>query len=125
MKKCEQTIFSHKNMLVEYQSFTAVLKAPRTHTAKITQNWLKVNLKEPCLREIWPPSSPSCCSLDYFMWSTIEREVNKQPHNTLAYLRAKIMEVMAYIDREVVICPCNQFCSQIEAVVEANGDFIE
>jgi len=53
------------------------------------------------------------------------REVNKQPHNTLASLRAKIAEVMANMNREVVIRACKKFSSQIEAVVEANGDFIE
>jgi hypothetical protein len=33
------------------------------------------------------------------MWWEFEREVNKQPHNTLASLRAKILEVMANMDR--------------------------
>jgi len=46
------------------------------------------------------------------MWSEVEREVNKQPHNTLAFLMAKISEVMTNIDRTIV-----WFLSQIEAVV--------
>jgi len=33
------------------------------------------------------------------MWSIFEREVNTQPHNILASLRAKILEVMANMDR--------------------------
>jgi hypothetical protein len=39
------------------------------------------------------------------MWSEVEREVNKHPHNTLvlASLKAKILEGMADMDREVVI----------------------
>jgi hypothetical protein len=61
------------------------------------------------------------------MWSVAERKVNEQPHNTLASLRAKISEVpvMAAMDREVVIHPYKKFLSQIEATVEASGDFIE
>jgi hypothetical protein len=39
------------------------------------------------------------------MWSEFEREISEHPHNTLASLRAKISEVMAEMDREVVICP--------------------
>jgi len=35
------------------------------------------------------------------MWSVFEREVKKQPHSTLASLGAKILEVMADLDREV------------------------
>jgi hypothetical protein len=52
---------------------------------------------------IWPPSSTECNPLDLSMWSEFEREVNQQPHNTLASLRAKILEGMANMDREVVI----------------------
>jgi hypothetical protein len=39
------------------------------------------------------------------MLSEFEREVNKQPHSTLASLRAKILEVMADLDREVSSVP--------------------
>jgi hypothetical protein len=37
------------------------------------------------------------------MWSVAEREVNQRPHNTLASLKAKILDVMINIYREVVI----------------------
>jgi hypothetical protein len=59
------------------------------------------------------------------MWSVFEREVNKQPHNSLASLRVKILEVMADMDREVVNHSYKKFWSRIEAVVDANGDFIK
>jgi hypothetical protein len=42
-------------------------------------------------------------SLDYFMWNIVEREVNKHPHNTLASLKIKILDVMTNIDRKVII----------------------
>jgi hypothetical protein len=42
------------------------------------------------------------------VWSIFEREVSKQPHNILASLRAKILEVMADMDREVVIHSYNE-----------------
>jgi hypothetical protein len=82
-------------------------RAP-AHTTKITQDWLKAYLKNHCPKEIWPPSSLDCNLLDYFMWSVVEREVNKHPHNTLASLNAKILVVMAKIDREVVIPACKR-----------------
>jgi hypothetical protein len=58
------------------------------------------------------------------MWSEAEREVNKQPHNKLTFLRAKISEITTKINREVVIHPCKTFLPRIEAIVEASGDFI-
>jgi hypothetical protein len=59
------------------------------------------------------------------MWSVVDREANKQPHNNLTSLKAKISEVMADKDKEVAIHPCKKFRSRIEAIVEASGDFIE
>jgi hypothetical protein len=59
------------------------------------------------------------------MWSVFEREVNKQPHNTMASLRAKILEVMVVLDREVIICSYKKFWSRIEAVIGASGNFIK
>jgi hypothetical protein len=76
------------------------------------------------LKGRWPPSSPEYKNKDYFMWCEFEREVNKQPHNTQASLKAKISEVMTNIDREIVILTCQRFWSQIEAIVEASGDLI-
>jgi hypothetical protein len=59
------------------------------------------------------------------MWSEFETEVSKHPHNTLDSFRAKISEVMADMDREVIICPCMKFRSRIETIVEDSGDFID
>jgi hypothetical protein len=59
------------------------------------------------------------------MWSEFEIEVNKQPHNTLVSLKAKISEVITKIEREIVILLCQRSWSQIEAIVEASGDLIK
>jgi hypothetical protein len=59
------------------------------------------------------------------MWSEFETEVSKHPLNTLDSFRAKISEVKADMDREVVISPCKKFRSRIEAIVEDSGDSID
>jgi hypothetical protein len=59
------------------------------------------------------------------MWSEFEREVNKQPHKTLASLRDKILEAMTDMDREVINRFYKEFWSMIEAIVDASGDFIK
>jgi hypothetical protein len=79
------------------------------YTAKITQNWLKANMENHWPQEIWPPSLPDCKPLELSMWSVFEREFSRQPHNTLASLRAKILEVLADIDREGVIQSYKKF----------------
>jgi hypothetical protein len=59
------------------------------------------------------------------MWCEVEREVNKRPHNTLASLKAMIPDVMANLNREVVIHVGKKFWSWIEADMEATGVFIK
>ena len=77
------------------------------------------------MKEMWPPSSTDCNSLDYFMWCVFEREVNKCPHNTLASLKDMISDVMTDLDGEVIIHDYKTFRSWIEAVMEDTGVFIK
>jgi hypothetical protein len=59
------------------------------------------------------------------MWSEVERDVNKQPHNILSSLNAMISDLMAKLDRDVVIHVCKRFRSCILADMEATGVFIK
>jgi hypothetical protein len=59
------------------------------------------------------------------MWSVVGREVSKHPLNTLDSLRSKVSEVMADMDRMVVICHCKKLRSQIKAIVGNSRDFID
>jgi hypothetical protein len=80
---------------------------PRPHNQN-HQACLKANLKDHCPKEIWPPGPLDWNPLEYFMWSEFERKVSKHNHNTLAFPNAKILVVMAKIDREVVIPACKK-----------------
>jgi hypothetical protein len=59
------------------------------------------------------------------MWCVVEREVNKHLQSSLTSPQAKISGIMTVIDREVIILICKKFCSRIETVVKASGDFIK
>jgi hypothetical protein len=52
--------------------------------------------------------------------------VNKASHNTVASLVVKINEVMGNLNKDTVAKACRHGdCTKIEAVVEANGDFLK
>ena len=74
---------------------------------------------------VWPPSSPDCNPLDYYVWGVAEWDVNNAPHNTKESLITKIMEVFGNMLREEVTLDCNRFHGRLEKVMTANGDFIE
>jgi len=95
------------------------------HNAKITQDWCAAILPAFFDKDIWPSSSFDCNPLVYFVWSAVEWDTNAEPHNNAASLNAKITEVMMNMDREILAKDCRRFCHRLEAVVAANGDFIE
>ncbi len=76
-------------------------------------------------KEIWPLSSPDCKLLDYIVCGVSEFRVNAKPHNKTVYLIPKIMEVMESLDRDTVAKTYRRFRSSSEAVVAADGYFIE
>jgi hypothetical protein len=59
------------------------------------------------------------------MCGVSEFEVNVKPHRKTAYLIPKIMEVMESLDRDTVVKTFRKFRSSSEAVIAADGYFIE
>ncbi len=94
-------------------------------TSKTTLEWLKEILSDMCEMEIWPPSSPDSKPLVYFVCGVSELMVNTKPHNRTANLISKIMEVMESLARDTVAKAFRRFRSSSEAVVAADGYFIE
>ena len=71
------------------------------------------------------PSSPDRNPLDYFVWSYVENITNMTTHNTKASLIAVIRRVFAKLPPALVKKACSQFRISIEAVIEAEGGYIE
>ena len=95
------------------------------HNSNRTQEWCRENLPFFFEKEVWPPNSPDCNPLDYYVWGVAERDANRTSHNTKEALMARIVEVFANIPKADVVKACSRFRSRIEKVVAANGDFFE
>ena len=72
-----------------------------------------------------PPPSPDLNSLDYFVWSYVENITNRTSHNTKASLIDAIRRVFTKLPPALVEKACSQFRIRIEAVIEAEGGYIE
>ncbi|MFN9906933.1 MAG: hypothetical protein ACK56F_12570 [bacterium] len=77
------------------------------------------------MKEIWPPSSLDCSPMDNFAWGVSELRVRAKPHNKIKDLILKIKGVMVSLAKNIVANTCKRFRSQIEAVVAADGGFID
>ena len=94
-------------------------------TSSLVQNWMSANMPMFWSKEFWPPNSPDYNPLDYYVWGVLERESNKTHHNSVDSLKASIIEAMANMDKAHLIKACQRFCSRLEAVIEADGSWIE
>ena len=95
------------------------------HKSKETQAWIKKECYDFVPFSRWSPSSPDLNPLDYFVWSYVENITNMTSHNTKASLITAIRRVFTELPPALVEKACSQFRIRIEAVIEAEGGYIE
>ena len=97
-----------------------------SHTANVTQNYLKETFGRRFIRKYqWPPNSPDCNPLDFFFWDAIKRKVyegRRERFGSLDKLKKRIRRVWkSSIDVEALRKAILQFRPRLEAVVKENG----
>ena len=95
------------------------------HNSKETQALLQKECYDFVPFSHWPPSFPDLNPLDYFVWSYVENMTNMTSHNTKASLIAAIRRVFAVLPPALMEKAGSQFRIRIEAVIEAEGGYIE
>lgn len=93
--------------------------------SKISMQWLTKNCYYVLTKDLWPPNSADLNPFDYFVWGDVVRHTNRHPHSTKASLMDSIKEIFSNMDKEMVRTACGRFRGHIEAVIDANGDFID
>jgi hypothetical protein len=91
---------------------------------RVMQNWLKENLTEVWVEEVWLPSSPDCKPFDYFVCGVSELRVKAKSRNKYKDLIQKMKEVMGSLARDTLAKACSSFRSSIEVVFTADGNFL-
>ena len=71
------------------------------------------------------PVFPDLNLLDYFVWSYVENITNMTSYNTKASLTTAICPVFTKLPSALVEKACSQFWILVEAVIEAEGGYIE
>jgi hypothetical protein len=80
---------------------------------KEMQNWLKKNLTEVGVEEVWLPSSPDCKPFGCFVSGVSELRVKAKSHNKSKDLIQKMKEVMGSLARDTPAKACTSFRSRI------------
>ena len=97
----------------------------RSHRHQTSQIFTEKTKNLRLIKSIRLPSSPDLNSLDYFVGSYIENITNMTSHNTKVSLITAICRVFAELPSALVEKACSQFGIRIEAVIEAEGSYIE
>ncbi|KAI6661162.1 hypothetical protein LOD99_10184 [Oopsacas minuta] len=59
-----------------------------SHKAKMTSEWLKLNVPEFISTKEWPASSPDLNPMDFCIWSILESRVCAKPHKNVESLKS-------------------------------------
>ena len=95
------------------------------HNSNLVQAWLASNVSMFWSKEFWPPNSPDLNPLDYYVWSVVERDSNKQRHANTDSLSKAVKKAFKNLSSEILSNACRRFRSRLEAVIENNGGYIE
>lgn len=96
------------------------------HTAVATQEFLRRELGEDFWdATTWPPSSPDCSPLDYFVWNNVARVACLTTYATVETLQVAVSAAWSAQGPAVIRGACTKFRSRIEAVYAAEGGYIE
>ncbi|KYN10864.1 hypothetical protein ALC57_16991, partial [Trachymyrmex cornetzi] len=63
--------------------------------------------------------------LDYYVWGVVERVTNKSRHPNVTSLRTATEAAFVSMDSATLQRACERFRQRIEAVIQANGGYIE
>jgi hypothetical protein len=90
---------------------------------KEMQNWLKENLTEVWVEEVWLPSSRDCKPFDYFVWGASELRAKAKSRHKSKDLIQKMKEVMGSL--ATLAKASTSFRARIGALFTADSGFIE
>ena len=94
--------------------------------------WVRANFKEDkdanlkyWPKEMWPPSSPDLNPLDFSIWASVQAKACDRQHPNLDSLRASVAKAWADLSADSIRTVCSRFRARLEAVINANGGYID
>ena len=104
-------------------------RAP-AHTSNMVQDWCQDNFRS--VRNgrfwpkiYWPPCSPDLNVMDFAIWGMLAQRAFSVWHKDLDSLKRSLQKEWLEISEEIIHASCLNTVKRLEAVVEANGGYIE
>ena len=113
------------NRVARGREYTWQQDSAPCHTAKVVIKWLRENVPHFWSPWHWPPNSPDCNPLDYWLWHRVVRVACKTHHNSLDQLKHDISKAFRSLEMEEVERDVSKFRRRLQSVIDANGWHIE
>ena len=95
------------------------------HTANSTQAWCHDHFQRVWPKCYWPPCSPDLNVMDFAIWGILAQKACATAHKSLDSLKRALQVAWDDLDPEMIRNSCLHAHKRMEAVVEANGGYIE
>ena len=97
------------------------------HTCNSTQKYLldKLGSEGFWSKDLWPPNSLNLNPLDYYLWSTVEKEACASYHPNETALKASVEAEWDAISLAMLQSVCSRFRSRLERCISADGGIFE
>lgn len=107
------------------ETFTFQQDGAPSHTSNRTQEWCRANFPKFWSKDLWPPSSPDLNPMDFSVWSMLESEACRSPHDTVGSLKASLVKAWARIPQEKLHAAVESFRGRLQQVIDVKGGHIE
>lgn len=95
------------------------------HTSGQVTNFLNKNLGAKRWIKNWPPSSPDCSPLDYFLWGHVEPKIADMAPKTIPELKACIVQALNSVDRDAIRKAVAQVPERLQRLIDNEGTAFE
>lgn len=95
------------------------------HRAKVVQDWCRINFPDFIATADWPSYSPDLNPLDFGVWGVVQSAVNSTQHNSLASLKASIIQAVDNLSLEFLRATCEAFETRLKLCIKSKGGYIE
>ena len=96
-----------------------------SHTANKTQTWCENHSPRFWRKELWPPSSTDLNTLDFCVWSILEKKACATAHTNTEALKKSLKREWTKITQQTFRAAVKSFRRRLERIIEAKGGHIK
>ncbi len=121
----EEAVLPWSREMFKNEPWTFMQDGAPSHTAKVTQDWLKKSFPGFLTKEEWPPSSPDLNPMDFSVWNYLQTKVGQAQHRNIESLKSSLIKEWDEMPLSYVRATSRAFAGRLRRVVEAEGGHFE